>query len=188
MQSIFKCQPDFDKVVDGILKKDSQAQILFVHCKETKFSQVFLDRLKKTVGDNMDRVMFVDRQYADGYMNLLTLADVMLDSFNFGGGATSLDAFAVDLPIITWPGTHLKGRTTYACYEVMGISDAVAGSAEEYVELAVKYATDKEANKDLREKIAKAKDVLYENVEAMHELEACLVSLARGEYEPNPGK
>ena len=45
-------------------------------------------------------------------------------------------------PIVTWPGPFMRGRVTFGCYQQLGVTDCVAASPEEYVELAVRLAND----------------------------------------------
>ena len=64
-------------------------------------------------------------------------ASVVLDSFPFGGGVTSLQTFAVGTPIVTMPSDMLAGRLTLAMYRSMGMesnSGVVASSIEGYVD------------------------------------------------------
>lgn len=41
---------------------------------------------------------------------------------------------------MTWPGRMMRGRHSLAILRLMGIADTVAGSADEYVEIAVRLA------------------------------------------------
>lgn len=43
----------------------------------------------------------------------------MLDPFPYGGGMTSLEGFAVSLPIVTLPAPIVTGRLTLAMYTQM---------------------------------------------------------------------
>ena len=49
-------------------------------------------------------------------------SDVMLDTFPYGGGVTSIEAFSVGIPVITFNSEILAGRLTLALYNAMGIN------------------------------------------------------------------
>ena len=70
------------------------------------------------------------------------MADVILDPPFFGGGNTSYEAFAMGLPIVTWPGSFMRGRVTEGCYRQMGFTELVADSLDSYVEIALRLAND----------------------------------------------
>ncbi len=82
------------------------------------------------------RVIFVPRIPQAEFFRLLMMADVILDPPFFGGGNTSYEAFAMGLPIVTWPGLFMRGRVTEGCYRQMGFTELVADSLDSYVEIA----------------------------------------------------
>ena len=83
------------------------------------------------------RVIFVPRIPQAEFFRLLMMADVILDPPFFGGGNTSYEAFAMGLPIVTWPGAFMRGRVTEGCYRQMGFTELVADSLDSYVEIAL---------------------------------------------------
>ncbi|MEZ0369200.1 MAG: hypothetical protein ACAI44_08965, partial [Candidatus Sericytochromatia bacterium] len=126
----------------------------------------------------MPRIWFLPKLSHQDYLGLLTLADVMLDPFYFGGGTTSYEALGLGVPIVTWPGERLHGRITYAYYRKMDVLDCVAYSPEDYVRLAVELATRPELNAAVRARIRAASPKLFENRQAVEEVADCLLRLA----------
>jgi hypothetical protein len=53
------------------------------------------------------------------WLNLVSICDVMLDPFPFGGCNTSLEAFDYNIPVITLPSNKINGRFTYGFYKRM---------------------------------------------------------------------
>jgi predicted O-linked N-acetylglucosamine transferase (SPINDLY family) len=53
----------------------------------------------------------------------------------------------------------------------MGIMDCVADNAQSYLDIAFRLANDKTWRDEIRDKIRANADVLYEDIEAVHELE-----------------
>ena len=97
----------------------------------------------------------------------------MLDPLHFGGGNTVYQAFALGVPVVTWPGAFARGRVTYALYKRMGMMDLVVDSPVSYVEVAVRLARDKVFRDRTSKAIQERSKVIYEDIEAVRELERC---------------
>ena len=129
------------------------------------------DRFSCTFPDVIDRVRFLPSMSAKEFLSLLMVADVNLDTPFFGGGNTSLESFACGVPVVTWPGEFMRDRLTLALYKQMGIMDCVADNAQSYLDIAYRLANDKTWRDEISDKIRANTDVLYEDIEAVHELE-----------------
>ena len=173
-QTLFKFYPDFDAVLADILEKDSKAELVLLEGRVSNWTARLKKRFARTLGENTARVHFLPAQPNPEFLQLLAVADVMLDPFPFGGGNTSYEAFAVDTPIVTWPSPFLRGRITLALYRKMGWTDCVVASGEQYVDLAVRLATDRQYHESIRDKIRATNHVLFEDLEEVRSLEAFL--------------
>ena len=129
------------------------------------------DRFSCTFPDVIDRVRFLPVMPTNDCLSLLKIADVILDTPYFGGGNTSLESFACGVPVVTWPGEFMRDRLTLALYKQMGITDCVANNAQSYLEIAYRLANDKTWSDKIKDKIRASADVLYEDIEAVRELE-----------------
>ncbi|HMQ52235.1 MAG TPA: tetratricopeptide repeat protein [Anaerolineae bacterium] len=168
-QSLMKFHPQFDGLLAEILRRDPQGKIL-VKARYNHLDETLRRRWQRRIPDVVDRIQFVPRQsYAD-YLNLMELADVLLDTIHYSGGTTSFEAIAVGTPIVTWPGEFMRGRMTYGCYRKIGVLDSVVSSAAEYVAKAVQLATDRVSQQQLRQKILTAGAALFEDGAAGQEL------------------
>jgi protein O-GlcNAc transferase len=105
------------------------------------------------------------------FLQILSIADVMLDTPHFNGMNTSIDAFSVGTPVVTLPGALQRGRFTQAMYRTMGIADAVAATADEYASLAVDIAANADRRHVLRELIRERSHLLFEDQRAIEEFE-----------------
>ena len=170
-QSLFKVHPDFDPLLGEILRRDPRGRVVFVDAPAAEMSEQLNSRFERTLPDVVDRIVFLPRLDEADYFNLLASADVLLDTIHFGGGSTTYESLALGTPVVTWPGAFARSRVTAACYERMGIADAVAGSAGEYVEIALRIAGDHKWREQLRARIARASDVIFEDVSAVRSLE-----------------
>ncbi len=169
-QSSFKIHPDFDDIFKGILEKDPKALILLLEAHKGPWDEALKKRFAKTMPDVMDRIRFLDRTTITGVHDYMNIFDVSLDPPHWSGGVTSLEAFSQGCPVITLPSPYTRARLTYGFYLEMGIEDCIASTPEEYIDIAVKVASDRKIRKDISERILEKCDVLYDNPECAIEL------------------
>ena len=79
--------------------------------------------------------------YAE-YLSAYGEVDIALDPFPFGGGITTCDALWMGVPVLTCPGETFASRHTLSHLSSAGLTETIAGTLEEYVELAVALAGD----------------------------------------------
>ncbi len=181
-QSLFKFHPDFDYALGEILRRDPRGKLVLLAAPSAIWNEQLLQRFERTIPNVLKRVVFVPRLDADEYLGLLRCADVMLDPVHFGGGNTSYQGLAMGVPIVSLPSRYLRGRITYALYEQLGLLDCVVESIEQYIELACRLGTERDFRDSIRDKILAHKGVLFEDREAVVEVEAILEQLFRGSY------
>ena len=83
---------------------------------------------------------------------------------------------------MTLPLEFARGRYTLACYKKMGMSDCVASTPEEYVEMAVALGTDPGLRSRVEAKTRETCDAIFEDADAVREhvrIFSELVELAR---------
>jgi predicted O-linked N-acetylglucosamine transferase (SPINDLY family) len=170
-QSLFKFHPDFDAIISAILKRDPNGVLLLFNGKHASWTRLLQDRFQSTIPEVAERIRFHPRVPADEFLAILNRADVILDPFHFGGGYTSLLCLACGLPVVTLPGAFMRGRMTYALYKQMGLMDCVATDRLSFVDLALKLANNKSWNHKIRNQIRERAPALFEDIEAVHELE-----------------
>jgi predicted O-linked N-acetylglucosamine transferase (SPINDLY family) len=169
-QNLRKYHPDFDPLLAEILRRDPAGRLLLAGDAQPSIDELLLGRLRRTAADVMDRIRLVPRMAAAEYLRLVGLADVILDTPHYGGGANTLyDAFACGTPVVTLPGALQRGRYGAAAYARMGITEPVARSAEVYVDRAVEIACHPDLREDLRRRILAASEVLFEDRQAIEE-------------------
>ncbi len=181
-QSSFKMHPEFDSILGNLLRRDSQGYIVMLEGMSPSWDEKLQKRWAAAIPDVMERIHFVRRLKYEEYLQLLMLGDVMLDPIHFGGGNTSLEAFATGLPIVTWPGDYLRSRLTYGFYQQMGLLDCVVWNATAYVEVAYRLAHDFKWGTHIRQEIQSRAGVLYENQAAISEI-ARFFQLAVAAYD-----
>ena len=110
------------------------------------------------------------------FVALLAVSDVMLDPLHYSGGNTSLEAFAVGTPIVTWPGAFMRARHTNGFYKLMGLDDCVARDPADYVSIALRLGTDAAWRAAVSRRILAANGVLFDNADTVRAIEDFLVA------------
>ncbi|EJK68713.1 hypothetical protein THAOC_10083, partial [Thalassiosira oceanica] len=168
MQKPHKYSPAFDGMLAGVHRADPNA-ILVLHRVDQDGEHNharFTDRLVRA-GVDLDRVAFLPTQPHSLLMALYSLADVVLDSYHAGGCTTTREAFEVGALVVTLPAQYLGSRWSLAYYSIMGVTDLVAETREEYVDIAVRMATDKAAAEEVRVRIVENRHKLFRREEAV---------------------
>ncbi len=170
-QALFKFHPDFDPALREILRHDPRGLLVFLEGSYPHFTTRIRERLNRAFPDMIHRVCFLPFMPHKDFLSLLMLADALIDPPYFGGGNTTYESFALGRPIVTWPGPFMRGRVTLGCYRQMGVMDCVANDANSYISLALRLANDRPWRDEVREKIRANADKLFEEMEAVKEIE-----------------
>ena len=169
-QSLFKIHPDMDAVFLKILLGDSHAVIVFFQAGSRAITMAFADRLSarlaKAGAQAKGQIKFLPRLGGDMFRRALGLADVMLDTLHWSGGGTSMDAFAVDVPVVSLPGAFMRGRQTAAMLRMMELPLLIASDVDDYVSKAIELASNRGLNESIREIIAAKKMYLFGQADA----------------------
>src|SRR5207342_1017310 len=119
--------PDNDELIARVLAADPNGIAVMFASNHDVLTQAFADRLgaalKRHGVDLHERVLFLGTGIAHPtYLRLNQLCDVMLDTLHWSGGNTSLDALAMGLPVVTFPGTLMRGRQSFGMLRTMGVA------------------------------------------------------------------
>jgi protein O-GlcNAc transferase len=170
-QSLFKLHPSFDETIMDLLNKDRHGWLVLIEGKHSYLTEQLRQRWSKLSINRSERILFISRMDENKFIDLLQLADVVLDPFHFSGGKTSAEALSVSAPIVTLPGAFMRSRLTLACYRLMGVMDLVAENSEQYVTLAVRLTTDPAWRDEIVAKIQERSHLISEDIEVVRELE-----------------
>lgn len=162
--TLFKIHPQMDATLARILAEDAQARILFFRFRQTRLHEQLEQRFAREIPDH-DRISFLPWADPVTYFSLLNTAEVLLDSFHFGGGSTHFLCFGTGTPMVTWPSAHLRGRSGAGIYQRIGVEGAIAASPEAYAETALRIAQNSDLRQRLREQILAKSGIIFENDE-----------------------
>jgi len=134
-----------------ILAKVPDSRLLF---KSVRFDDpgtmgIYRARLA-AAGIDSGRVDFVGRTSPTGHIAAMGQADIALDSFPYTGGATTLETLWMGVPVIALPGETMASRHSCGYLTCLGLTELLARSVDEYVEIACALAADKEKLRLLR--------------------------------------
>ncbi len=136
-----KIHPDMDDIFFDILDRDKEA-ILVLLRGEYPPAQSLRARLRAKLGSRYERVIFVPTMSKDDAHMLLQSVDCCLDSYPLCGMSSSFDGTMLGITTVTLPAEIPFGRWTAAIYEYIGLDGLTAGSRQEYVDIALKLASD----------------------------------------------
>jgi predicted O-linked N-acetylglucosamine transferase (SPINDLY family) len=101
-------------------------------------------------GVNSDRIYFVRPRPRREYLKCFHQADLVLDPFPYNGHTTSLDALWMGVPVVTFPQDTCISRIGVSINRALNLQRFIAGSADQYVQLAVELAGDANTRAELR--------------------------------------
>ena len=175
LQSLFKLIPQDDHIYLDILKKNSNCCFWFIQGNNNSVTSIFKERISKLFkkeGYNFEKYSyFHPRCKQEEFFGLIEESDIILDSFNWSGGNTSLEAISLNKPIVTYPSNYMRGRHTYGILKILDIDETIATSKKNYVEIAVKLANEKKFRNSIIDKMKKNKNKLFNDDKSLKFLE-----------------
>jgi len=172
-QSVFKYLPAQDALFAEIAQRVPTAQFVFLspnpavsahlHSRlSLAFSAAGLDASESCV--ILPEVRPVD------YWNLNIVSDVFLDTIGWSGGVTTFEAIACALPVVTVPGTFMRGRHSFAMLSQLNVTETIASNEAEYVDIAVRLGLEREWRLDVRQRMTKKSGLLYSDARCIASL------------------
>lgn len=169
-----KIHPDMDEMFREILERDEEA-ILVLLRGEYPPAKSLRSRLRKKLGRCYERVIFLSTMGKNDAHMLLQSVDCCLDSYPLCGMSSSFDGAMLGIATVTLPAEIPFGRWTAAIYEYIGCTALVAKDRQDYVEIALKLASDKEWRDQIALEIKKKSSVYVESEASSKEFEKFLL-------------
>ena len=181
-QNLIKLHPHFDQILEKIIKKDKNANILLIKDNDEIMSQNLIKRFQKNSSLNSDKIKFLEKMNVEKYINLCGSSSVLLDTIYFGAGNSFHESMFYGTPTVTMPTENLKSRIVLGAYKQMQIENPpVVDSIEDYVDCAVELANnEKKRMLDLKKYYQKqASEHLYENKGFINDINVILENIWR---------
>jgi predicted O-linked N-acetylglucosamine transferase (SPINDLY family) len=174
----FKYSPRYDWIYASIAKKAPECQLIFFTGHKTELVEILrtrLQRMFRAEGIDIDSyVRFIPWLERPLFHGLIRHADVFLDPIGFSGFNTAIEAVEAGLPIVTRQGRYMRGRLASGILERMKSFELIARSEQEYINLAVKLASDADYRGSVRSRMSEERAILYGDIAPVRALEAFL--------------
>jgi protein O-GlcNAc transferase len=167
--------PQYDDIYPRIAQQVGDCQFLFIsYNRSNTITEQFRQRISTTFGkfnlNYEDYAVFLPFLDAQHYIAVNCLADISLDTIGWSGCNSSFEAIQCNLPIVTLPGSLMRGRHCTAILTMMGMTELIAESVDHYIETAVKLGQDGEWRRYISDKISENKHRIYRD-------RACIIAL-----------
>ena len=143
-------QPPVDSMPVICHARHAQGDLVLIEGRVANWTKILRDRFARTMPDVLSQVQFIRPLPNDDFLQLVAMADVMLDTIHFGGGNTSYEALALGTPVVTQPSQLLRSRITCGLYHKMEFHDLVVTSRQQYVDCVVRCANDSKYRAKIR--------------------------------------
>ena len=142
----------FTKVTDEmllvwkrIMNELPTSRLLF---KGTSFNsdalaEFIYNRLEK-LGMPLERIDFEGDSPYEDYLKRLQDVDIMLDTYPYTGGSTTLDALYMGVPVVTMYGERRGTRFGYSILKSVGLEELAVNNADDYIRRVIDLAQDEE--------------------------------------------
>jgi predicted O-linked N-acetylglucosamine transferase (SPINDLY family) len=106
------------------------------------------------------RLVFAIKELLPRYFARFQLADLLLDTYPFGGHTTVNDALFAGVPVLTLAGRSFASRASGSQLIAAGLPELVAENIEQYESLAVALARDAGRRREIAEHLRKNRQTL----------------------------
>ena len=171
-----------DAVLVNILQRLPNAWIILKpFANRSGMDHYLTQRLKAaaSAAEVNDRLLIVSPvSHPASVMGLLKIADIQLDTYPYGGWTTNLEALYCGLPIITQEGELSRSRWGAGMLRSLGVTEGIAHTPDEYVDCAVRLASNPSLRSEICEKIkGGAVDTLFNGPQAQQAYETELTKI-----------
>jgi predicted O-linked N-acetylglucosamine transferase (SPINDLY family) len=154
----FGCFNNFSKVTDQVIalwakvldKVTASRLMLEINGIDNPVFRSETESRFAKLGIPVERLILIPRKKGNQYV-LYNRIDVALDPFPCNGGTTSLDTVWMGVPFITLAGRHFSSRLGVTVLTNAGLSELIAQTEADYVNLAVDLALDPARLKNMRD-------------------------------------
>lgn len=164
-----------------ILAKMPSAR-LRIQSRALSYPQSVADMKNRLASANIDlsRVDLFGVSSRDAYLTAYGDVDIVLDTFPFPGGTTTAEALWMGVPTVTLTGNTLVSRQGESMLRCADLDDWVAGTEQEYIQIAAERASDLQGLAHLRANLRDAvlASPLFDGARFAKNLEIALEGMA----------
>ena len=198
LQTFYKLNPQFESCLARILELDPNGIILLSNT--FPFCKSHLERIRNIIGlEKIKRIKWYGSLEKDEFLNIVSISDVCLDPFPFGGCNTSYDAFDYNIPVITLPSHFLHGQFTNGLYKKMATkinnnidndsndtkdttdttecNECCASTPEQYAQIASTIGINEKLRHKINRNIEMKKHFIFQEQESIDEWNELFIKL-----------
>jgi len=150
----YKIEPLMFDVWMKILLSVPGSVLWLAHASETVKQNLRREAEVRRV--NRERLIFAERLPSkEDHLARHRLAGLALDTRIYNGHTTTTDALWSGIPVVTLQGNHYASRASSSILTAIGLPELIAHSLTEYEQIAVRLATQPDAIRSIRQKLAK---------------------------------
>ncbi|MEI7455489.1 MAG: tetratricopeptide repeat protein [Nitrosomonadales bacterium] len=97
-----------------------------------------------------ERILLQGKTSREAHLASFNQIDIALDPFPHGGGMTAIEGLMMGVPVLTLRWPTLVGRVSASIMTTLGLTDWIAQTQQEYVDMAVQKAADLQSLSALR--------------------------------------
>lgn len=174
-QSIFKYLPQHDDIYPRIALRAPHACFVFIRNQSLAATDRFRNRLRMAFENRgLDADQYCHFSPTLNFQDFLSLnlaADALLDTLEWSGGKTTMEALSCGLPVVTSPGRFMRGRHAYAMLRRIGVPETIAVDKADYCRIAIRLALDPGFHKSVKNRILREASKLYNDHYFIEQLE-----------------
>lgn len=176
----FKYLPQYDEVFAQIAYRLAQvnrtAQFVFLRPASNYGAEHWQSRLQSAFADlgldSRNHCVFLAKLDRPVYWSLNLVSDVFLDTIDWSGGNSTLEAVAYGLPVVTLPGAFMRSRHSFAILQRLGVTATIAADGSDYINIAVRLGVEPTWRQEISTQMQAGHDRLYDDRECVRALEA----------------
>lgn len=175
--NLLKLHPEFDAILAEICRQSPDLKLVFVQSRNPVWNRQSANRLATQIAP--EQCLFLPRLPAPDFLALLQVGDFVLDPWPYGAGKLAFEILGLGVPLLTRAGKQLKSRIPSAIYQALEMTALVADSEQDYLEKALRLASDKHWRQTLRATLQERRSRLFSNQAAISELTQILQRMAQ---------
>jgi len=172
-----KYRPEYDDLYPRIALEMPNARFLFIDMGQ-RGKDIFWGRLYAAFARHgLDATIycrFMPVLPQAGFSALIRGSHVYLDTIDWSGCNTTLDAIGHHIPVVTLPGSTMRARHGLAILSITDVKDTIVHTVDDYIAMVVRLGRDAAFRESISQRLATGKSRLYGDITPVQALEAFL--------------
>ena len=163
LQNIEKISPQHDELYNNILNaSNDNIKLNFIITRNNYCLMDIKRRFKKNI-NKFNSIDFFSELDLDKFLSHVSTSYLALDTINWSGGNTHLEALYFNVPVVSMRGSFMRNNHSSAFLEVLDLEELIAKDIDDYNDIVLKLIKDEKYYSAIRNKIKLNKHRLYKN-------------------------